>query len=298
MSRICVLICTFDRHEMLARLLAALLPQATACGATVVIADNGTVSAQAVVDRFRGQMDIIYTRLPEPGLVNARNTTLRLALPLHPDYLVFIDDDELPEGDWLDTLVQTLESSGGDFATGPVLPHFSEPPPAWVAGSRFFDVDADCLGTSNLAIRTASLPGDEREWFNPLFNFTGGEDPELLRRMLAKGALHVIAEGAVVHENVPPERLRRRYIWRRGLRDGVVTAMILRLRHPVRMSFLLHLSGAMLGKTGYALNHMFWSWAEPWRVIAAIADLAAVAGLVAAALGLRPTFYGWKSKTR
>lgn len=298
MSRICVLICTFDRHALLAKLLAALAPQAITCGATVVIADNGTDPAEAVVDRFRGQIDIIYTRVPEPGLVNARNTTLRLALPLDPDSLVFIDDDEVPERDWLETLVRTLEDSGGDFATGPVEPHFSVPPPAWVAGSGFFHVNADCLGTSNLAIRTASLPQDEEDWFNPLFNFTGGEDPELLRRMLAQGALHVIAEDAVVREDVPPERLRRRYIWRRGLRDGVVATMILRLRHPKGLSFLIHLTGAILRKTGYALNHLFWSWAEPWRVIAAIADLAAVAGLMAAALGLRPSFYGRKGKTR
>ncbi len=49
MPKTCILICTFNRPELLRRLLTALVPQARAQGCMTVIVDNGTRSSEAVV---------------------------------------------------------------------------------------------------------------------------------------------------------------------------------------------------------------------------------------------------------
>lgn len=290
MAKTCVLICTCDRPALLAKLLAALKPQAA--GATVVVADNGTRSVCDVVAGFEPDLTLLYTRVPDRGLVFARNATLRAALPLQPDYLVFIDDDETPEDNWLSELVGVMEASRAGFATGPVLADFAVPPPDWATRGTYFHADADSLRTSNLIVRASLVPPEDAGWFHPAFNFIGGEDREFLTRLIGVGASHVRAEGARVREFVPRERLRRRYIWRRNLREGVATAALLRLRHPSPIPFLGRVFVRAAMKLGYALNHLFWSVGQPWRLVSAVADLASIAGLVLGTAGVRPAFYG------
>lgn len=292
MAKSCILICTFDRPALLAKLLTALRPQAVASGATVVIADNGTRPVTDLVNSVREDMQLVYTRVEAKGLVFARNAALRAALPLRPDYLLFIDDDEVPEEHWLSRLVRVMDETGAGFATGPVLPEFSRPPPAWATKGTYFHADADSLRTSNLVVRAALVPPDETGWFHPAFNLIGGEDREFLTRLIANGAKHVIAEDASVREFVPEERLRRRYILRRSLREGVATAALFRLRQPDLLPFLGHIAIRAVRKLAYALNHLFWSFRQPRRLVSAMADLASIAGLVIGSAGGRPAFYG------
>jgi hypothetical protein len=86
--------------------------------------------------------------------------------------------------------------------------------------------------------------------------------------------------------------MKRRYIWRRGLRDGVAIAQIIALRSQSRTSFaamVLYRTGA---KLGYAFNHLFWSLSSPWRLHRAIADFASALGIMLRALGVKFAFYG------
>ena len=131
MPKTCILICTFNRPELLRRLLTALVPQARKHGCMTVIIYNGTRSSEAVSSSFRPGMEITYERLAEPGIVSARNRAMRLALATRPEFLAFIDDDEVPEADWLANLLQRIEETGADFANGPVVPEYGAPPPRW-----------------------------------------------------------------------------------------------------------------------------------------------------------------------
>ena len=122
--KICIMICTCDRSLGLSRLLAALMPQADAMNASIVIADNGLVSAVEVVQDFQRRNGLIlsHEKIELAGLAPARNGALRMAMELDPEYLVFIDDDEWPGPDWLEQLCASLEAGGADFASGPVVP--------------------------------------------------------------------------------------------------------------------------------------------------------------------------------
>ena len=111
MPKTCILICTCDRPELLRQLLSALVPQANAQRCATVIVDNGMRSSEAVVASFQSEMPIVYERISQPGLVSARNRAMSLALATHPEYLAFIDDDEVPEADWLSNLIRRIEAN-------------------------------------------------------------------------------------------------------------------------------------------------------------------------------------------
>jgi succinoglycan biosynthesis protein ExoM len=292
MPKTCILICTCDRPELLLQLLSALVPQANAHGCATIIVDNGMRSSETVVSSFQPEMHIVYERISEPGLVSARNRVMSLALAFHPEFLAFIDDDEVPEADWLSNLIRRIEQTGAGFASGHVVPEYAAPPPRWATEGGFFHASGDSFITGNLILRASCLPEGESQWFRHEFNFSGGEDDEFLSRLAANGAVHVVAETAIVRESVPASRMKRRYIWRRGLRDGVSIAQIIALRSKSRSRFaamVLYRTGA---KLGYAFNHLFWSLSTPWRFHCAMADLAAASGIILRALGVKFAFYG------
>ena len=292
MPKTCILICTFDRPELLRQLLSALVPQVNAHGCATIIVDNGVRSSETVVSSFKPEIPIIYERISQPGLVSARNRAISLALATHPEYLAFIDDDEVPEANWLFNLIRRIEETGADFASGPVVPEYAAPPPRWVTEGEFFHAPGDSFRTSNLILRASCLPENESQWFQYEFNFSGGEDDEFLSRLAANGAVHVVAEAAIVRETVPASRMRRRYIWRRGLRDGVAIAQIIALRSQSKSSFAALVFYRTGAKLGYAFNHLFWSLSSPWRFHCAMADLAAASGIMLRALGVKIAFYG------
>lgn len=292
MPKTCILICTFDRPDSLRRLLSALVMQAKLHGCTTIVVDNGSNSSEEIVSAFLTSMSIVYDRIAERGLVSARNRAMSLALAVHPQFLAFIDDDEVPEADWLSNLIQRVEQTGADFACGPVVPEYTEPPPRWVIEGEFFNAPGDSFRTSNLILRASGIPADASQWFQHEFNFSGGEDNEFLSRLVANGAVNAVAETAIVRESVPASRMKRRYIWRRGLRDGVAIAQIIALRSQSRTSFAAMVFYRTGAKLGYALNHLFWTLIAPWRFHCAMADLAAASGIMLRALGVKFAFYG------
>lgn len=293
--RIVVLVCTHDRPEFLPRLLEG-LRQEWQPGVFLAIVDNGTRSSKAIVDEFKDVLDLSYMKVEEPGLVVARNTCMRLALERSPDVLVFIDDDETPQRGWLQSLIDRMIETNADIVTGPVEAQFLAPPPAWATKGDFFNHNGHSFRTSNLAIRVTALPKDPENWFQTRFNRLGGEDSEFLERLVAAGALHRVAPFAVVTEFIPEERLRRRYIWRCGTRDGAIIAETLFARHGVNLRAYAACSAEALRKLGYALNHMICSIISPWRMNAAIRDINAVSGIALAIAGARLTFYGTQGK--
>lgn len=288
-AKVCILICTCDRHAFLEQLLAALAQQAAGC--PVVVVDNGQRPSADVVARFGGGFPVTYDRLAELGLVAARNRALALGQQQACDYLAFIDDDEVPEPGWLAALVGCIEENSADIVTGPVLPKFLTPPPSWVIKGAFF-VRKPGTATGNLILRRSILPTEPDRWFNPALTSLGAEDEEFLKRLIAQGAAYAAANDAIVREFVPPSRLRRRYIWGTGLRDGMQFAQLaaLQTRSPVVCSLraVLHCGQ----KLGFGCNHLLWSVASPWRFHLAVRDFAAAAGVILGSMGMTVRFYG------
>ena len=294
MPRIVILICTCDRPQLLERLLHRLWPQAIRLDAPIVVIDNGRISSQHIVADFEPRVLIHYERLSSKGLASARNASLRAALKYSPDLLAFIDDDEIPNDNWLQSLLLEFETTRADVIVGPVEAEYVSPPAEWVTAGRFFEKSGDTLCTSNLLLCASKLPAHEADWFRQEFNLTGGEDNELLNRLVAGGATQAVAVAAIVREVIPPERATLSYICRRGFRDGVVITQTARLREKSSFSMFVTVTRAATMKLGYALNHLFWSVKEHWRLAKALADVSSAVGMCYSMLGFRLVMYGTK----
>ena len=177
-----------------------------------------------------------YVAEPQRGIARARNRAV--AACGDADFVAFVDDDELPEPDWLVSLSAVQAAARADVVVGRVEPAFDAPPPAWVLAGRYFERPRHATGqrmdwgiTGNVLISRAVLdrytpPFDER------YNLSGGEDTHFFMRARDDGALIVSADDAVVFERIPPERTRWHWIMRREYRRGNTLSLCMRDLHP------------------------------------------------------------------
>ena len=238
-----VLICTYDRNDLLAQLLASLRAVQMPAGSSaphpqVVVVDNSEQAAARglVQQNYPGA---VYRHEPAPGIATARNASLR-AVPDDAAAVIFIDDDERVDPTWFSALLECAEASGADAVAGPVLPVFAAGEPEWLSTYGFVrrtdfptGPHRRRLATNNTLVRAHWFTAGGFR-FDEGFNFTGGSDSDLFERMMAAGAQFWWCAEAVVTEDVPAGRASRAWLRRRALRGGQVRAMKRRRRVPKR----------------------------------------------------------------
>lgn len=228
-NHISVCICTFRRPDLLLRSLKALDEQYTAGEFTysVIVADNDCDrSAQDTVAAFSQSANIAvrYCVEPEQNIALVRNRAIAEA---DGEFIAFMDDDEVPEEQWLHHLYSACHRFGADGILGPVVPYFDHDPPAWVRKGKFFDRPAhptsyelkwaECR-TGNVLFRRSILPVSEPP-FRAHFG-AAGEDMDFFRRMIDAGFIFMWCAEAKVHELVPPARCSRSFLLKRALLRG------------------------------------------------------------------------------
>lgn len=269
---------THARPQGLARLLEGLAGQrfrAAPAGFRVIVVDNAPrPDAEAVCAGFAGRFSagLVYRRCARPGIASGRNAALEAAGDA--EWIAFLDDDEVPEPDWLDRLLAAQRGHAADVVTGPVLPHFESPPPQWVLAGGFFAPEQRPTGTSlevaythNVLFRAEpverlGLRFDER------LNLMGGEDTLFFRSLRRAGLRMVWADDARVREWIPAARLTRRWLVRRMVRYGVADGFIaLELAPGWATRWALWRKGAwiMLGSPRWLLRRRPWRWVQGLR---------------------------------
>jgi succinoglycan biosynthesis protein ExoM len=228
MKKITICIPTYKRPQMLRDLVISIrscrLNESLIKEVNIVIVDNDiNKTAEPVVNGLKSDGStsflIYYFNHPAKGLANVRNELIRHGISLNPDYLVFIDDDEIVTPDWLNQLVYTIESNEGDMAMGPVNPANNNRIPqsilCWMERQDYADnTQLNFIRTGNLIINVKSLL-KYQIWFEPRFNASGGEDSYFGLQMIKKGAKVFWAAKAIVYETVPDERANLRWLIRR-----------------------------------------------------------------------------------
>jgi succinoglycan biosynthesis protein ExoM len=232
-KHVTVCICTYQRPDLLKRLLEHLKRQETAgrFDYSIVVVDNDSAqSAQPVVNEFAASstIAICYCIEPRQNIALARNKAVE---NVKGDFAAFIDDDEFPENNWLLTLFSTCESYNVDGVLGPVKRYFDEQPPRWLAKGRFYVRPINPTGdavrwyearTGNVLVRKKVLEGAESP-FRP--QFRAGEDQDFFRRKIEQGYAFVWSADAVVYETVPPARWKRSYMLRKALLRGASASL-------------------------------------------------------------------------
>lgn len=204
-------------------------------------AKDGNVARLLVVDNDPDrtahpvchELGIEVVSEPTPGIAAARNRALDCRL--QGEHLAFIDDDEAASSDWIVELTRTLVSHRAAAVFGPVLPVFPEGAPGLVVRGGFFDrKGADSRGrpvhpaTNNVLIAAHVLDASPDLRFNEAFSLTGGSDTDFFKRLREMSPDHAYAwsSAASVDEFVPRDRATVRWIWRRNVRLGNVSARI------------------------------------------------------------------------
>lgn len=221
-------IATYRRPERLGALLDDLVKQQHLPEEVVVVDNDAAGSAQAVVEHRRAAglpFPIHYDIQPKKNISLTRNRTVALA---NSDWIAFIDDDERAPPAWLRQLAETVILCSADGALGPVVPVVPADAPSWIRRGRFYDwarmktgtvIPLNKLRFGNVLLRAAPLRATPAP-FDPAYGLTGGEDGDLLARLVQQGVCIVWCDEAIVNEPVETSRLSLRWLSLRAMRGG------------------------------------------------------------------------------
>lgn len=242
-----VVIPTYNRAHLLGRTLASLGAARVPDGmrAHVIVVDNNSKDdTRGVVESFAAQFGdrLRYVFEARPGRSHALNAGIAAAAG---DLVGMIDDDEEVDAGWFEEVERAFAGRDLDFITGPYLPRWGAPAPAWLpprpssvigwvdggAEVRTFGRDYEgVLMGGNAVVRLSRLR--EVGGYDPALGRSSDgrllscEDEEMQKRLMARGARGEYRPGLVIHHYIPPERMTRRYHRRWFFWHGVSSGVL------------------------------------------------------------------------
>jgi succinoglycan biosynthesis protein ExoM len=222
---IAVCVCTHRRNRELNRLLESLVPAiASYAGAVTVVVndDNDDGRARSVVEDVEArhpELTIVYTRSAAGNIAVARQTAVDAALATDPDWLAFVDDDEVVTPTWLTALTAVAAEHGCTAVTGPV--HMTYPDaPRWLTDAPFGTLgiglgeegerSATC-STGNSLVAADFFLRNPQLRFDARYGVTGGEDMMFFRTAVALGLDVRFSHRVAIRQIMPAERSTLRY---------------------------------------------------------------------------------------
>jgi succinoglycan biosynthesis protein ExoM len=193
----------------------------------IVVVDNDRLeSGRSIVEyeANRSKPPILYFVEPERNIALARNKAIANS---RGDFVVLIDDDEVPDSSWLLNMYRSQLRFGADGVLGPVLPRFEIQPPRWLSNGRFYQRPIYPTGyimpwrftlTANCLLKR-SIFEKNKDWFDPKYG-NGGEDRDFFKRMIARGNVFIWTNETPVVEWVSRERMEKIVMLKRALLRG------------------------------------------------------------------------------
>ncbi len=237
-----VALCTHNHADRLARTLRDLRAlRAPKAGWELLFVDNGCTDGTASLleaQDWPAGWRVRVVHEAKLGLSNARNCAIREAAG---EYLLFIDDDETPDPDWLCAYERLIEAQAPDAFGGRIEVLFEGARPAWLA-----DELLGFLGQLKRLEQAAPLTDPKTSFHGGNFGFrrsvcvkigefdsmlgrkgtdnTGGEEVDFYRRLLSAGFRVWWTPHAVIHHRIEADKLNRRYFldlhYRQGRMEG------------------------------------------------------------------------------
>jgi succinoglycan biosynthesis protein ExoM len=155
----------------------------------------------------------------QPGLSLARNRAIDEALGRNADFVAFLDDDDLPQVDWLFHLIEKQKDAQADVV-GSIFPPAVNPGwPEWLKRAPLFDepkrkartkygAPSDFgVGSTLISRKILENLKAEGPLFVSDFGMIGCEDADFFARAWKRGATFSLAEKAVVERGYEERRL-------------------------------------------------------------------------------------------
>jgi succinoglycan biosynthesis protein ExoM len=224
-----ITVATCHRPEGLKRLIEGLNQQIfkridTPIIDVIVIDNDANKSALTYCDEVRHcfKWNLIYNVEVKSGVSHARNKGIA-SVSDQTDFVVIIDDDEVPVPEWLENLLIVQQRYDADIVTGPVLPYFSDnDTPQWIIQGKYFLPSRYNTGdnvsvayTNNVLIRN-SIIKNMNPAFEERFATNGGEDTYTFMKLKKAGYTLVWSDEAIVYEWIQKSRTNLNWILQRG----------------------------------------------------------------------------------
>jgi glycosyltransferase involved in cell wall biosynthesis len=229
--KITVILCTFNRCDLLANALDSLAHSVLPPGTdwNVLVVDNNSTDQTADViksfcERYPGRFRYLFE--PRPGKSHALNSGIR---ETQSDVLAFTDDDVVVDSAWLRNVTAALDGTWAGVG-GRILPEQTFSPPKWIPFEDRHALAPLAVFTPDIAAGSMDQPpyGANMAYDRRVFTKYGGfrtdlgpqagsknpqksEDSEFGLRLLAAGEQLRYEPSAVVYHTVPPHRVQKKY---------------------------------------------------------------------------------------
>ncbi|ORA27022.1 hypothetical protein BST13_31100 [Mycobacterium aquaticum] len=231
-TRVAVCIATYRRSQGLRRLLRSLnelsFPHSRMLKIEIVVVDNdpaGSARSLCADAAAWVKWPLHYLHEPRRGISQVRNCAVAFSRTV-AEFTAFIDDDEVATTNWLDELLYVQAAYDADAVLGPAVRIFEGPAPEWATRGKYFEGQRHSTGDliehggignaliNNRVFTDAQAPFDER------LGLSGGEDTLFFLRLARLNRKLVWADDAVIHEFVPCDRTRVRWVLKRVYRTA------------------------------------------------------------------------------
>ena len=179
----------------------------------ILVVDNsasGDMLEVVQTTKLEGLPNIVYFHESIPGLANARNAALSLRKV--GESLIFVDDDEWPDTEWLEQLLSLSIARPKDIIGGDVIKVFSKGNDPFPDGFNQHNSDhPEVWGFGNVLLPSALLD-DNLIKFDERYNHSGGEDTDFCHSARELGYTISRASKAICYEEWEPARTTRRAV--------------------------------------------------------------------------------------
>ncbi len=251
MTTITICICTCRRVALLSKLLDRLKAIAeedrVKAHVEILVVDNAPTGEVASLCRERRDdsgWPLHFVEEPDRGLCHARNRAVLTALEYKPEFIAFLDDDDLPKADWLRELIAHQQETHADIVCGhweleqsdegsDRFAHLYRDARATKQGKQDpYGAPRGCA-TNNMMFRREVIEVMAAAGEQPFaleLEFTGCEDNDFLIRAVRKGFDVTRCGTSIVVRGVEPERQSFRAQLHRAVKNGRAKMMLCR-RH-------------------------------------------------------------------
>jgi GT2 family glycosyltransferase len=219
----------------------------------IVVDNDVNETAKPTVDLFNKNYNfpIHYFVESERGISSTRNRLIDESLKLKSSLICFIDDDEFPKKNWLTSHLNALIKYNADVVTGPVISVTDKTRLDLVAFNTKFETGHTPrhIAAGNVLFKS-KLIKEQGLRFDPIYNFTGGEDFHFFDRSSSKKNKHVWVADAIIYERITAKRQTKKYLFFRHFTGGINNVIQYKYKKGAAIvwpHFLLKIIGKIIG---------------------------------------------------